>query len=658
MKMFYRSVFRRFGFLAIALVVLSFSGYTAIAADEEHGNPGQFIENIRKGLSGISKFFWSPDIGNSSKQTIDQPAVEKSPELDTAKAVEAPKVADTPVTKSVTKVDAAEPKAKPTSKPIKKTVDAGKSEEVLKTALAKNTIETVKKETKLVPTKTTTIALKTKMHEVQKITPALATKTAPKEAKSVLKTVVEPARKTAALDKAPEIVKAQKAVRKEPVVVSKTDREVVVKKEDKTALVVPIAPKVMATKEKAPSEEKPAVVKPEVQKPAEIKPAETTSKTAAAPSLDAKQPKVGTAIASGKVAKKQVQKSNKGTYIWVPGLGTELDQRFGLTGITADRLAANGDLNRADGRWVFAPYRPGVLPSIYGLSARINAAGSKGIWVGSGRNWVYVFDQKRNYSSIIGGLQSKDAKPSSKQKNVETISKKGDVTPQKQTKADSPKQAIVPKQVITKKAVEPQPAKPVTPAKSGTKMAKGGTWSKVKGHWVYVAPQKKNADSASTRSLQSKSTKDSKPASNELPHKATATDAKANPGITVIQKNVVAAKPATKMIPQEKVKTPVVKKPVQATAQTTQNQKSWIRKKSGWVYAADKPLASAAQTKAGDEAPKPMAQIKQPKPDAKVVLREFKFFVPGVKPGSGTWFSAPVEIMKKARKVAPPAYAR
>ena len=61
-------------------------------------------------------------------------------------------------------------------------------------------------------------------------------------------------------------------------------------------------------------------------------------------------PDSGVVAAPKKTAQKMAQTNgNKGSYIWVPNRGTQLWRQFGLTGIPADRLAANG--KRQQIRW-------------------------------------------------------------------------------------------------------------------------------------------------------------------------------------------------------------------------------------------------------------------------------------------------------------------
>ena len=77
MKMSDRSLVKYMGLLVLGSILLVSSGRTAQAADGEHGNPGQFIENIRKGLSGISKYFWSPKSNAQDEQSKVDPLVKK-----------------------------------------------------------------------------------------------------------------------------------------------------------------------------------------------------------------------------------------------------------------------------------------------------------------------------------------------------------------------------------------------------------------------------------------------------------------------------------------------------------------------------------------------------------------------------------------------------
>ena len=43
---------------------------------------------------------------------------------------------------------------------------------------------------------------------------------------------------------------------------------------------------------------------------------------------------------------------------------------------------------------------------------------------------------------------------------------------------------------------------------------------------------------------------------------------------------------------------------------------------------------------------------------SKMGVRQFMFFVPGRSPGTGSWFVAPMHMLKNARKIRNPAFIR
>ena len=78
-----RSVFSALSLFVVVVVGLSLHpGNTALALEQDHGNPGQFIDNIRKGISGLSKYFWSPKAQIPGERT-------EQPEKGTTKSKEA-----------------------------------------------------------------------------------------------------------------------------------------------------------------------------------------------------------------------------------------------------------------------------------------------------------------------------------------------------------------------------------------------------------------------------------------------------------------------------------------------------------------------------------------------------------------------------------------
>ena len=92
-----RSVFSALSFFIVVVAGLSlYPANAALALEPDHGNPGQFIDNIRKGISGLSKYFWSPK-AQIPAQGTEQPAkgdkalapVPKLPQADANKASKA-----------------------------------------------------------------------------------------------------------------------------------------------------------------------------------------------------------------------------------------------------------------------------------------------------------------------------------------------------------------------------------------------------------------------------------------------------------------------------------------------------------------------------------------------------------------------------------------
>ena len=50
MKMSDRSIFSALSFVVVVAGLSLYPGNAALALEQEHGNPGQFIDNIRKGI--------------------------------------------------------------------------------------------------------------------------------------------------------------------------------------------------------------------------------------------------------------------------------------------------------------------------------------------------------------------------------------------------------------------------------------------------------------------------------------------------------------------------------------------------------------------------------------------------------------------------------
>lgn len=811
MKMFDRSTRARLGFFVVTLLFMSFYGNVAKAADEDHGNPGHFMENIRKGISGISKFFWSPKIDEPETQKAQKPVEQKSQDLSSNKPASITKPDTAKKTKTVgksetvhkTKITHKNGDAAKVSKPTPAKV-AVKTDEIQKTKQSSSVVAQKASKTKADKNKKSADGTKMKdalnaavaRNETAKAEkPASSVSSAPKTSKT---TIVKPVI-AASADQKDQAAKVKTG--KQPSKI-KTAKKITDKKEVSSLAAAASASKSKSGKtslvEKAVGDEKAVVSKPAGKKHASVTSTKTLQDKTSAKANDGKDKILdktqaqtkklaskGSAtapvISSTKTVQPKVANNNAGTYIWVPNKGSPLGAQFGLTGIPADRLEINGDMNRTDGRWVFAPYRRGVLPSIYGLSDRIHAAGSAGVWVGSGRNWIYVFDKKRTYSSFLENVADKKTKASASSKtakaassgkvasstepvataekapkkteNKKVIAAKGG-EPRKEVTAPEGKQAspTSKEKVKTKTQASVKPvksAKAVVKAPSGNKVVavKGGNWSKVGGRWVYVpdVPNAANGQPA-TRSMpglavevskapatggwvqrnnrwiyvapQNKTSAASPPADkkmgmksqkslgkpsaqNKAAGKVKAKEAGKTPGITIVQKSTVQVKPGkqaqavqkqpakiktapkTTVKPQAaqipKAKTGLAEGPAKVRAgpsKNTVNQRVWVREKNRWVYAKEKSADSSGQalgqvSKKGaafrrglagmGNSAKPQARNNTgAKPAAGKVARptrEFFFFVPGRVPGGGNWFAAPVEMMKKARRIQNPARA-
>jgi hypothetical protein len=697
------------------------------------------MKNIRKGLSGISRFFWSPklevpDMLKANDRRDEQSSTESA-------------VADQPQIKadggSVAKPKAVakQPhgnKALASSRSVegKKIVDANKAADALKTALARSKIKQAEKQVAIVESG---------------VVPVNPLKKATNKQENQPKTTVkmpEGGKKPGVSGKASgeKFVVGNKTADKKPVTTRK----------------VPMSPTV---KKSTPGKTTSVITRSDKS----LQKAEKKKQSGA---------QVGLVIAATKTIQQQERKSHaKGTYIWVPDTGSPLARQFGLTGLPAHRLAANGDLNRTDGRWVFAPYKPGMLPSIYGLSDKIHAAGDEGLWVGAGRNWVYVFGKKQTYHALVGDAQAAksgktakmamdtaDKKVTQLQKSADASAQKGGAAPQQSLKSEKRKPVKTEKNkalkqagadglnkgkaegpIKMKKQSKAQPGKSqekkaqadTSPLVKSTKTARSGNWSKVKGRWVYVpdtqpgqtgvlnaqkfakqvekapvtggwvqrnnrwvyvAPQNRKATGAVGGAKDSKS---DKPVSR--------TD-KAISGISVIQKKAdqkksqptalatsqaisrvnsqngfdkkdegksgggkaVAGKKIPLQTSDQRPSRGVSKaKPATGLAEgpdnmlgkidtkATSNQKTWVRKNNRWIYTNGTTGQSvgAAMATVGmkNSAEKKINGSKQ-MPQA--TRQEFLFFVPGQFPGTGSWYAAPFEMLKKARKIGNPAMMR
>ncbi len=714
-----RSVFTALSFFVVIVVGLSFyPGNAALAAEQDNGNPGQFIDNIRKGISGLSRYFWSPKAqmqGESAKQpamgdkTI--APVTKLPEADTKKAAKAKDVKPGQVIKPDNKM-ARIPVSPKTGFESKTVVDH-------KNKLA-------------APKKAGVVVLKTQ----SKAKPALKVVKPTKQASgSPLKAHTQPS------PQSPAIAKAQKKSARRPATEKfsslVTPRPILKNEPASVKPAKPASPLTSAGR-KAKDHKPVGLAK---QKTAQK---QMTKKSAAinAPSnvssraisvqpktpLVKKAPAALIVAATTKPSKQQLVANDKGTYIWVPNNGSELSQRFGLTGIPAKQLYAKGDLNRKDGRWAFAPKKRGILPSIYGLSAEIQAAGDAGVWVGGGANWVYVFDKNRNYGSIVGGGKAKKKAASKSGKAVASL-KSGSLKPglaaaQKPAianNADKPAKAQINKaakkpaksqngieikkagkklaQAPRQQAVIKPLTKRVGQAKAGPKLARNGKWSRVnnrwvfvpqsqpgrmngaimkglaeqvakapvtggwvqrQNRWVYVAPQQGKSGSAANgptrvqKGIVRNSTITATP-------KAKNKDLGKAPNSAKIK---TVHKPIAKMTPKSGAATGLAEGPDASERKTTKNQKIWVRKNNKWVYVFATPAAKtqqAMQAKRGRLASSNSAQRNasgqsQGMQAGKKPLGEFMFFVPGRTPGKGSWFVAPLQMLEKAKKIKRPLF--
>ncbi len=521
-----RSVVSALSFVVVVAGLTFHQASAAYAVDEDHGNPGQFIDNIRKGLSGLSKYFWSPKAPApgeiktpkaSGEETV--VPVAKAPNAD---APMAPlKQAAKPAMTNPTPVEKKQVR-KPAQviKPDHKAARIQASPET--TFESKAVIDGKKKMTD------------TKMQRTAATKPELSAQPAVKVAKPVPGTPKSGARVASAPRDEPA-QKAQGSLLNVPA--------------NPASAVAPTGQ--TGSNSKAVGQKNAKVApEPETGKLTIGKPAATSTK-ANASSLE-KTTVMAMDTVRAKSPEQQLVANDKGTYIWVPNIGSQLSQRFGLTGIPAKSLQAMGNLNRTDGRWVFAPKKTGQLPGVYGLSAEIHAAGDAGVWVGGGRNWVYVFDKDRSYGSIVGGSKARKTAASKLANSVKpvaslkagatevpksTASKKADKSA-KTLKNDKPEKTVkaakndkAGQTVKTMKTVKSGPAKLNTTVKppkgievqkpvqkiaqaapkqntkkplnksavqanAGVNAARNGKWSRVNDRWVFV-PQSRPGETAS-----------------------------------------------------------------------------------------------------------------------------------------------------------------
>ena len=698
MKMSDRSASKSLNFILVVGTLLLFSPGLAVANEEGHGNPGRFIENIRKGLSGLSRFFWSPRAQKPIEQKSDEPADRKSPESGAQKVIAAPKAGE----KKPAKTKAlAQKKAVGRARKEAPAFDKGdagdrKDKSAFVMRQKNNAPQAKKKE-----------ALKAGTLEKPKST------------------------NRADMAKAkPGSFSSRSSIKAKPAEQKNTKAKIL----SKPVAALPIKESAVSKLAKKNSQPEKSVKKTTGSAKAMVKPAkETTGKTvvAMATRQESEQRSPG----------QQFVYNDKGTYIWVPDRGSKLFQNFALTGISAYRMAENGDLDRTDGRWVFVPRRHGILPGIYGLSAQIQSAGSAGVWVGHDRNWVYVFDRKRDYASIVGRAAQKTASLSNKTKAKESASSQSGDNGKSQGKKLVEKTGVLQRHepakskksanLVSGKSETKTKDKGLNTARSGTiaqkkqkqlrkmtlastakapavhkKTEKSGNWSKIKGRWVYV-PDKKMA-----RGEKSGGTKLARRMKNApgtggwvrrnkvwvfvVPQQARAfarQTKKADAAHSLSAQHsapgkqsmgMVSGARSGKTLAHQRQPIPLQSKTSRTkrglaegpdenvedgNVQTTRHQGNWMRKNKRWVYANEKRvktarLSSTSRTArntgsvvTGAEARASVHEKDVRKQTARIPAREFFFFVPGQRPGTGDWFAAPFELLQKARKLKKPASA-
>ena len=242
------------------------------------------------------------------------------------------------------------------------------------------------------------------------------------------------------------------------------------------------------------------------------------------------------------------------------------------------------------------------------------------------------------------------------------------------------------------KFVEQKKGKALRTEKGARKTASGGGWVQRNHRWVYVAPKEEKSQPGARkwRAERSAQKQLEKPETVRPAHKTAAaipnrTDKKGQP----ISKHRLVGK---------KAKTGV-----------TRTQKRWVRRNNRWVYATGTPAErhvamargrvemESRKGGPGSEAIKKARRLpsvkqgpmpKQTSPSnpygslsSRFAMRgdgagvsqqgrrgtgaeplpreeEFLFFVPGPTPGSGSWFAAPVEMLRHARKLYNPAFRR
>ena len=798
----------------LRLVVLGLGLFTLVAspvlaAEEDHGNPGQFVENIRKGLSGISKYFWSPkglrvEPQAPAKITVEKPAQPKvaikkitPPKTSSGKSVSHKSMGSETATRSKVSIDT---KTAAVSK-----VQTAKVEKVLKKAPEQN-IKAASALTRSEPQGKRQTHGNSDTPEARSITgktqrPASAISQVDPR-KPAVKTVASAIKST----KKPQTVTSPQKVTKEALSNVIKQKQVTASKAHKVLKSAPRAEKPAIKRIRTTRQ--PQSVKPRIEqkrsqmaKAKRVRPVVTVDKKASTSSRLVDQAQIGS-LKAGKAAKPVMKKqaqllspmkpvhsasrsmeqtlkkpqaaqkvpaskkrmsravaiskeknSRKGTYIWLPNKGSPLFSRYGRSGILADRLVASGNAERKDGRWVFAPYKAGLLPGIYGLSEQIHKAGDKETWIGRGRTWLYVFDNKRTY-----GTFGRAEKPSRKK-----IAKTGKAGSLDKRRAAFKKSAGAAKKTATgpsgnrvagltarTKASRPRSfaqrdikdrnskksdklARAASTLRDKTvqqgRMVKNGNWVKEKGRWVYRAKGSraqasiaKPANQLSTkggernrRTAQRKLKGGWVYRNNRWTYVTRSKEKRyaVHAGVSGRDKNTIVlqkrAKPATATkltkalrarenngtlqkdmtrLSSRKNKARrhlgLAKSDVlrsgRSQTRVMRHQKRWVRRNNRWVYAKNTPATGhqahiidkkkglperrGAYPLQGAVRQKNSSSQKKSRGHGPMIAgnksmdnhpgRKFLFFIPGRTPGTGSWFTAPLEMLRHARKVRKP----
>ncbi|MCF6199025.1 MAG: hypothetical protein L3J67_06425 [Hyphomicrobiaceae bacterium] len=835
-----RSFAGRWGLVVLGLALFTLVGSPVLAAEGEHGNPGQFVENIRKGLSGISQYFWSPKVLSVETKTPAKVAVEKKPQRKVAikektsdksapeknvshmslgsETATRSRASATPKTIVISKVQIAKlekhvkkvpeqvllqtnkeavnegikaasalTKSEPQDKKQKQEKIAAFAVQPItgKTQISSST--TPRAEARKPAVKTATLATKpAKSPEVVASPKAITSpKTISKEASSGTTT-----KKQVTTAKAHKVLKAPQQAEKsatKSTITTGRPQSVKPKIEKKRSQMAKAkSPRPLAVEKKASTSKRlvdqaqvggmkaSKAVKPDVKKQAQllspmkpvqsaprrtteqtIKKAQAVKKAQAAKKAPASQKKTSRAVAIAKG-----KNHHKGTYIWLPNKGSSLFSRYGRSGIPADRLVASGKAERKDGRWVFAPYKAGLLPGTYGLSEQVSKVGDEETWVGHGRTWLYVFDKKRTYGTFAGTeklsrhKRAETNKAGSLSKKRAAL-KKSAGTAQKTTTAPSGNRvaglaakakAFKPGSAAQSSAKDKKSGKlasasstvrqqeRMTKEQAGNgktarnktvqgRMQKNGNWVKENGRWVYRAKgaraqasitkpanqltKKRNRRTAQktlrgdwvyrnnrwtyvTRSKQKRhavhagaSGRDKNTITLQNRAKSTATG-KVAKVLRPLAKRRTLQKDRMRTSPRKNKLSRLyglgkddLGRSDRSPAKVTRNQKSWVRRNNRWVYAKSTPAIGhkahnmnqmkgrqkgrSASPLYGSVRQKGRSSQKNSRRHGPLGLgeksmdnnpgRKFLFFIPGPTPGTGNWFTAPLEMLRHAKKV-------